>query len=283
MNTKYSKTITKSITKSTLFINQIFTFMRKLSLVLVAMMAVSTAFAQISTGEINSSVIPRTGNRPQEGDFGMYIGASVTQIMDLVKLNQNKSAEFPDQVFWSLPAVNLKYYFTDNWEGRIGFQFGCQGATNKMRTKDYYYQHTRDINYTRFLPGVAYHFNTNNILDVYVGAQVPIGFNIDAEKTAVDNVSRLVKDNKFVIGGGIFLGLQVFIADLPFAIGIEGGYSGQANISGGRRTINNNAGEIQIDAALPDGKADSDILTASHLDARWGADAALTFTYYFRK
>lgn len=257
--------------------------MRKLSLVLVAMMAVSTAFAQISTGEINSSVIPRTGNRPQEGDFGMYIGASVTQIMDLVKLNQNKSAEFPDQVFWSLPAVNLKYYFTDNWEGRIGFQFGCQGATNKMRTKDYYYQHTRDINYTRFLPGVAYHFNTNNILDVYVGAQVPIGFNIDAEKTAVDNVSRLVKDNKFVIGGGIFLGLQVFIADLPFAIGIEGGYSGQANISGGRRTINNNAGEIQIDAALPDGQADTDILTASHLDARWGADAALTFTYYFRK
>ena len=174
--------------------------MRKLSLVLVAMMAVSTAFAQISTGEINSSVIPRTGNRPQEGDFGMYIGASVTQIMDLVKLNQNKSAEFPDQVFWSLPAVNLKYYFTDNWEGRIGFQFGCQGATNKMRTKDYYYQHTRDINYTRFLPGVAYHFNTNNILDVYVGAQVPIGFNIDAEKMFYyidDEGDTLYFDNSF--------------------------------------------------------------------------------------
>ena len=99
MNTKYSKTITKSITKSTLFINQIFTFMRKLSLVLVAMMAVSTAFAQISTGEINSSVIPRTGNRPQEGDFGMYIGASVTQ-------TGGEKAVIVDECIWKRPDAD---------------------------------------------------------------------------------------------------------------------------------------------------------------------------------
>ena len=49
--------------------------MKKLTFVLAALLAVSTAFAQISTGEPNSSVIPRTGNRPQAGDFGLYLGA----------------------------------------------------------------------------------------------------------------------------------------------------------------------------------------------------------------
>ena len=69
-------------------INKQLSIMKKTSLLLVALLAVSTAFAQISTGEPHSSVIPRTGNRPQAGDFGMYLGASVTQVIDLVKLRQ---------------------------------------------------------------------------------------------------------------------------------------------------------------------------------------------------
>ena len=81
--------------------------MKKLTFVLAALLAVSTAFAQISTGEPNSSVIPRTGNRPQAGDFGLYFGASVTQIMDFVRLNQN--TQFTENAFWALPAINLKY------------------------------------------------------------------------------------------------------------------------------------------------------------------------------
>jgi hypothetical protein len=123
--------------------------MRKSSLLLVALMAVSTAFAQISTGEVNSSVIPRTGNRPQAGDFGLYLGASVTQIIDLVKLNKNK--EFTENAFWALPAINLKYYFTDNWEGRLGFQFACQGSTEKVTPKGGdWTKASSDVNYTRF-------------------------------------------------------------------------------------------------------------------------------------
>ena len=83
--------------------------MKKLTFLFAAMLAVSTAFAQISTGEPHSSVIPRTGNRPQAGDFGLYVGASVTQIIDFVKLNKNK--DFTENAFWALPAINLKYYF----------------------------------------------------------------------------------------------------------------------------------------------------------------------------
>lgn len=145
--------------------------MKKTSLLLVALLAVSTAFAQISTGEPHSSVIPRTGNRPQAGDFGMYLGASVTQVIDLVKLNKNPS--FGARAFWALPAINLKYYFTDNFEGRIGFQFSCLNENTKVKDNNddgTWDKNVRDVNYTRFLPGVAYHFNTNNILDVYLGA-----------------------------------------------------------------------------------------------------------------
>lgn len=255
--------------------------MRKTSLLLIALMAVSTAFAQISTGEPNSSVIPRVGNRPQAGDFGMYLGASVTQIMDMVELNKDNT--FKDYTYWTLPAINLKYYFTDNWEGRIGFQFACKSETDKMATELQSYKHTRNVNYTRFLPGAAYHFNTNNILDVYLGAQVPIGFNLDTEYKKLDELSNTTKDNKFVVGAGVFLGLQVFVADLPFAIGIETGYSGLASFSAGKRTIVNNDGEKQVTTELPDGTKGVDVKSASHMEGTWHADAAITFTYYFRK
>jgi hypothetical protein len=88
--------------------------------------------------------------------------------------------------------------------------------------------------------------------------------------------------NKFVIGGGIFLGLQFFVADLPFAIGFEGGYSGQASFSAGQKTKINNDGNKQTSVTI-DGRTATDPSKASHIEATWGADAAITFTYYFRK
>lgn len=259
--------------------------MRKSSLLLVALMAVSTAFAQISTGEVNSSVIPRTGNRPQAGDFGLYLGASVTQIMDFVKLNKNK--EFTENAFWALPAINLKYYFSDNWEGRLGFQFACQGSTEKITPKGGdWTKASSDVNYTRFLPGFAYHFNTKNIVDVYLGAQIPIGFDLIQSKSASDGSSITKKNNQFVIGAGVFFGFQVFIADLPFAIGIETGYSGTASFSGGKRTITTANGETTttLHYDIPGGGTTNiDVDKSSFMKGRWGADAAITFTYYFRK
>ena len=257
--------------------------MRKLSLLLVALMTVSTVFAQISTGEVNSSVIPRIGNRPQAGDFGLYLGASVTQIIDFVKLNKNK--EFTENAFWALPAINLKYYFTDNWEGRIGFQFACKSATQKITPKvGDWVKSSSDVNYTRFLPGVAYHFNTKNIVDVYLGAQVPIGFNLIQDKSATKGNSIVNKNNQFIIGGGVFFGLQFFVADLPFAIGIETGYSGTASISAGNRTIKTVDGETTTTLHYDrpgGGTTDIDVDKSVFMEGHWGADAAITFTYYF--
>ncbi len=260
---------------------------------LVVLMGIGTAFAQISTGEPNSSVIPRTGNRPQGGDFGLYLGASVTQIMDLVKLNE-KIGEGDDRaVYWALPAFNLKYYTSDNFEIRCGFEFAAQSVSDKtayLKTEAGQRSTASNRNFTRFLPGFAYHFNTKNILDVYVGAQVPIGFNT----TDINTIS--IQDSKkqqnrfhqgeFVIGGGVFFGLQVFVADLPFAIGIETGYSGQALLGNGvGKTTIIDDGKKYVYKGQIEGMTEQKLLpelkSSSHMEGTWHADAAITFTYYF--
>lgn len=263
--------------------------MKKISLtLLVVLMGITTAFAQISTGEPNASVLPRTGNRPQAGDFGMYLGASVTQIMDLVKLNDKAGGN----TFWALPAINLKYYITDNWEFRCGFEFACKGTLDETvykKASDGKFTETTNKNFTRFLPGAAYHFNTNNILDVYVGAQLPIGFDIytHKESNVIDGDKSSIKysEGAFVIGGGIFLGLQFFVADLPFAIGIEGGYSGRATLANkGMTTINNDGDKTKYAGNYFEGTMErTEAKTSTYMEGTWGADAALTFTYYFRK
>jgi len=254
---------------------------------MVVLMGIGTAFAQISTGEPNSSVIPRTGNRPQAGDFGMYLGASVTQVIDLVELNKKEDGA----AFWALPAINLKYYTTDKFELRLGFEFACKGTANNNKYKESAvgtYKESETKNFTRFLPGFAYHFNTSNILDVYVGAQVPIGFDIDVMngQSVIDGKKYSSKTTKgdFVIGGGVFLGLQFFVADLPFAIGVEGGYSGRAIIGNGEGyTISNIDGKKTKTSANIPAYSGEEIKSSTYMEGTWGADAALTFTYFFRK
>lgn len=246
--------------------------MKKITLSLLAMLLVmSSASAQISEGEPHFNTIPRTGNRPQAGTIGLYLGASVGQVIDLVENNKD------DNVYWALPALNFKYYFTNNWEGRIGFEFACQSLDKKLAFDGDTYKRSENTNFTRFLPGFAYHFNTKNILDVYVGAQMPIGFEINQQKDKTDNFSETKKQNTFIIGGGVFMGLQVFIADLPFAIGIEAGYSGYLRIGGLEKSIIENDGEktIYVD--------NQQVKSASQLKSHWGADAAITFSYYFNR
>lgn len=265
--------------------------MKKISFSLVAMLlVVSSAMAQISTGEPHASVIPRTGNRPQKGDWGLYMGASVTQIMDLIQYNDKTSSDFTDRssVYWALPMVNLKYYITNNWEARCGFEFACQTENTNLKLADEGMlsgtsKSTKNSNFTRFLPGVAYHFNTKNILDVYMGAQLPIGWEVNSQKsnaTAEQSIfATSTKTSTFVLGGGIFVGLQMFIADLPFAIGIEGGYSGMARFGGLTKTTQTIDDKTQTFVNIDGAK--TEIQSATKSFATWGADAAITFSYYF--
>lgn len=247
--------------------------MKKIFLTTVALLTMLLpTFGEISTGEPHSSVIPHTGNRPEKGDWGMYIGGSVTQIIELVDAIGNDEYNA-----WGLPLVNLKYYISDPLELRLGMQFACK-STNAKTTMDSGAngKAVENHNYTRFQPGIAYHFSNSNILDVYAGAQLPIGWEVDKNLTQgfADGYNYLHKERvgTFVIGGGLFLGLQVFIADLPFAIGVEGGFSGLIKAGGIPKTTIQDGTTKQVYY-----NHDTSIIKASRTEATWGGGCR----YYF--
>ena len=245
--------------------------MKKL-LLAVALLGGLVAQAQISTGETTAQVV-RTGNRATEGDFGIYFGATSDMVKDLIS---------KDTKITALPLINLKYMCSDKVEARLGFQWYA-----KNQITDYYEPENNDdydyvgkqsnkSNSVMFYPGVAYHFNKSNILDVYVGGELPIGgaglgrnYYADDEDDSVQHYSA----TQFNIGLGAFIGLQAYICNLPLAIGFEYGVSCMYNhLTNGRfsqdgYTINDNT---EVSRMFKDNKF------------RLGNQARLTLSYYFK-
>ncbi len=189
-----------------------------------------TSFAQLSTGEPVARVM-KTGNRPTAGDWGIFVGVSYSDFEGMFS---------KDMTFEGFPLVNVKYYKSDNVEYRLGLQF--QGTTERISgdiVSSSYNEETGEetseetssmklkqtLGTNRITPGIAYHFSNKNLLDVYVGGQLPIGWNRDITLTEEDDYSYKVSKTPFTIGIGGFIGLQAFVADLPLAIGLEYGIS----------------------------------------------------------
>ena len=180
------------------------------------------AQAQISTGESTAQVI-RTGNRADKGDFGLYLGLT----SDIVKGVFEKDASFS-----ALPLINLKYMVTDKVEARLGFEWWAKNTSASNVDEDHEWV-SKDVNKENnimFYPGIAYHFNRSNILDVYVGGELPIGgagisqymkYNNDEEENEHGHYTA----TQFNVGLGAFIGLQAYICNLPLAIGLEYGVS----------------------------------------------------------
>lgn len=185
------------------------------------------AMAQISTGE-PSAVKVKTGNRPDKGTFGIFVGGG----MDFGSfINQEKNDRYV------LPLVNVKYFFTDKLEGRIGLDFyrhdiniGGKKFTSATATEgdSYKYVNNAGSGNAMLWPGIAYHFTKHNILDVYCGAELPLGLTSASAKYITGDPSVTVKgsQNAFNIGLGAFIGLQAFIGNLPLSIGVEYGLYG---------------------------------------------------------
>jgi len=74
---------------------------------------VQTTNAQLSERDNNPSVI-KSGTRPVQGNFGLFIGPRFTEISEM--LDENIDVR-------GLPLVNVKYFVTDNIEGRFGIQY----------------------------------------------------------------------------------------------------------------------------------------------------------------
>jgi hypothetical protein len=234
-------------------------------------------FAQISEGVTNSTVI-RTGNRPGAGTFGIYVGPSLSDILNLVDRGTT----------WrGFPIVNLKYYYSSSLEFRLGMQFYSTATTTKgiLANTTTTFDVKSKESYNRITPGIAYHFSSKNIVDVYVGAAIVLGYDIDNLNSVSSSEIALInkiKRTSFVMGGEAFIGLQCFVADLPLAFGLEYGLSGLGEFGQKyKHEVGDVNGKSQIFYTL-DGDANN--FSYDQLKSKKGSvgnDVRLTISYYF--
>ena len=266
--------------------------MRNLRFLLVLALcisAISTASAQITTGEPSAKTI-RTGNRPGEGCFGLYMGATSDMFRGF---NSDIKVK-------ALPLLNLKYMSSDQMEWRLGLELfesseGLRGVIkdedtgNKRIWKDRYVESSAML-----YPGWSYHFSRHNIFDVYAGVELPLGWQSSTATEKYDNVDIEVKDYQaskktaFAVGVGAFVGVQAFIANLPLAIGIEYGISSRFDLGLKYKTTTVNNDKTQISYSPDFGEfenIDSDMDYYTKLQAKRGQignQIRLTLSYYFK-
>lgn len=181
-----------------------------ISLVLFCLCATSMN-AQITKGESSSKQV-RTGNRAQAGNFGIYFGATSDMFKNITDGGTN---------FKSIPLINLKYMYSDRLEYRMGIEWWDKSEGGKSNGVEA----TKTESSFLFYPGVAYHFSKSNLLDVYVGGELPFGFGSKGH----DDGDKDYSSSNFRIGVGAFIGLQAYVANLPVAIGMEYGVNSLYN------------------------------------------------------
>ncbi len=220
--------------------------------------------AQISTGESTSQVV-RVGNRAEKGDLGLYLGATTTMFKNI-----GSSTDFK-----ALPLINLKYMCTDKVEARLGIEWWKDSNTTEYDGGKTSEKESSML----FYPGIAYHFAKSNILDVYVGGELPFGWGSKGGETEyeyedvdgnVKTESEEASTSTFNIGLGAFIGIQAYVCNLPLAIGLEYGVSTMyATASDG--VLTKDGMSVQEFAKDVDNK-------------RWniGHQARLTVTYFFK-
>ena len=239
------------------------------------------ALAQITTGKPSSKVI-RTGNRAEAGDFGLYLGAN---------LNLYDGFEGETQ-FKALPLLNFKYMMTDEAELRLGLELykDSERANGSVEQNSSLLPASSRTSDSRAMlyPGFAWHFSSRNLLDVYVGAELPLGWDnyTHASESGIDGsgtVMAKITKRTFVVGLGAFIGMQAYIADLPLALGVELGISSRYDIGTKYKhqtETNGSDQQIYYTKTLDPGADQYD-----KLRARTGeivGQARITLTYYFK-
>jgi hypothetical protein len=262
-------------------------------ILLVAFSGVSDCLqAQLSEREDNPSVL-KVGTRPVKGDFGLLFGPSFVELEDFAD---------KDIDIRGLPLLKFKYYLSDNFELRLGIQNYKRGKSfdGALAPDNGGYTIDNELkSFFRLTPGVAYHFSHKNILNIYVGGEIPFGsdkYRVDRRYEMAsalanrDYMETNITKTTSVYGYSFFIGMQAFIADLPMAIGVEYGMA---------RLVNSNL-QYEVDySERIDGSSESfNYFTANnpldyydlveYSDLKYskfesGANLRLTFSYYFMK
>ena len=244
--------------------------MKKLVIAALALcMGFVTATAQITTGKSSAQVV-RTGNRAEAGNFGLYLGATADMFRNLINVDE---AELK-----ALPLINFKYMVNDNVEARLGLEWWTVSEGEKVKGENFDgdYKTKAKVKETNkyFYPGIAYHFSNSNLLDVYVGAELPIGWEATVTRGFADYDGETYDENvkasarNFNIGLGGFVGLQAYVANLPLAIGVEYGISSLKTVSSSKY-ITDEEQEYKPE------KRKSNTWNVGH-------QARLTLTYFFK-
>ncbi|MCK4662230.1 MAG: hypothetical protein KAT68_05155 [Bacteroidales bacterium] len=197
-------------------------------LIIPGLLLANVVKAQLSD-RINSPTTFKVGTRPIAGNMAISIGTSYRDIEDFFD---------EDKDFEALPIVTFKYYNSDD----LVITFGIKEKNEKVvRTGDIdpivdgglltLKEYKKVESEFMIVPGVEKHFLGSNILDVYIGACVPLGLVrdvlIDKENyTDGGKVESTAIKNSFAYGLDGFVGVQAFIADLPLALGLEFKISG---------------------------------------------------------
>lgn len=249
-----------------------------ITLLAVLTLTAPVMVAQISEGQPSSKTI-RTGNRPVKGNFGLYFGFS----SDIVDGWANLSGVAP------LPMLNFKYMATDKLEARIGLDPFCasSGLAGKATPTDNQLKSGHDEGHLYLSPGIAYHFSTKNILDVYVGAEIPFGFRSAGNIVKYGDANNTWEKKTTVagrIGLGAFVGLQVFVANLPLALGFEYGISANADLGGVTKTVvfDGTQKTTKYSGQTDGGAVVSDMSKLSMNKGILGNQVRLTLSYYFK-
>lgn len=248
------------------------------SLVVMALVAIPT-FAQISEGSPRADVLP-TGNRLEKGVWGVFIGAGMTA--------DKHDNNLDDKKFHVTPIVNVKYMVTDKFETRLGIELGKNksrvGTEYKLEEGD----NIKGVNKTveshnYFNPGFAYHFSNKNILDVYMGAELPFGWerNVSKVKSDGDHMGSNF-DRQFNIGAGAFIGLQAFVGRLPLAIGLEYGLQSLFTVGDGKTKTIVTDKEGKSQTTYSHALAGNGFKGLSSRKGEILSQARITVSYYFK-
>ena len=128
-----------------------------------------------------------------------------------------------------------------------------------------------------------------NLLDVYVGAELPLGWESYTETSETGGKSNAVytaTKKSYVLGLGGFIGLQAFVADLPLAIGFEYGLSSRLDTGlkyKSETTVDNRTTTVYtVDATKISGYETFNFNQLAARKGELGSQFRFTLSYYFK-
>lgn len=199
--------------------------MKKVFTILTVIIVTTTmSFAQISD-RVNDESTYLLGARPEAGNIGFFMAMSTADISDLADSDWNESG---------IPIINIKYYKSDQLVLKAGVQIwkkrreldGTLDGTSGTPFTSYTHKEV-DANWNLNI-GAEKHFDISNIIDSYIGLNANIGY---GRSVRTNNISYDGGDyfndegSNFGITYGLetVIGTNLYVADLPLAIGFEWG------------------------------------------------------------